>query len=41
MESKFEKVPADKMRQVLTLIAENRESELTKLLPPEWNLIAM
>ena len=35
MESKFEKVPADKMRQVLTLIAENRESELTKLLPPD------
>ena len=35
MESKFVKIPADKVRQVLTLLAENRENELTKFLPSD------
>ena len=35
MESKFEKIPADKIRQVLTLLAESRENELARILPPE------
>ena len=35
MESKLVKIPADKVRQVLTLLAENRENELTKFLPSD------